>query len=877
MKKELPKVYEPEQVDKKWYKIWEEGNNFRTEVNPDKEPFTIMMPPPNVTGVLHMGHGLQDTVQDALIRYHRMKGKEVLWMPGTDHAGIATQNVVEKKLLKLGMKKDELGREKFIEKVWEHKHEHGNVISRQKRLLGDSADWSRERFTMDEQLSKAVRAAFVHLFKKGLVYRGDYIVNWCPSCGSAISDDEVDHKETQGKLWYINYSVKGEEGKYIQVATTRPETMLGDTGVAVNPDDERYRDFVGKTAVLPLLNREIPIVPDTLVDKEFGTGAVKVTPAHDPNDFIMGQKHDLPSVKVIDEKGRMTDNAGDKYKGMERYECRKAVVADLQEIGLLTKIEEHQHSVGQCYRCKTVIEPFLSRQWFVKMKPLAEPALETVREGRIKFVPYRWTKVYYQWLENVRDWCISRQLWWGHRIPVWYCKSCGAMVVELEDPEVCHQCGSANLEQDSDVLDTWFSSWLWPFSTLGWPDDTPEMKYFYPTDVLVSGYDIIFFWIARMIMAGLEFTGDIPYHTVYITGMIKDEQGRWMSKSLGNGIDPIDMINRYGADAVRCSLIILNTEGQDIKLAPTRFEMGRNFANKLWNAGRFLQMQGDLKGVEPAEDNLADKWISSRFQKVTAAVNESMPKYKLNEALTAIYDFTWHEFCDWYLELIKARLYGKDEAARETALTLAIDVFQGILKLLHPFMPFITEELNEAVCQEIAGRELLIKAQYPESNGKWIDEEAESKMAYLQNVIYQIRNLRAEMNVPPMKMAELVLFGDEERIALVEEYVGYMTGLARVDRVLRGKDKPKPAASAVTDGLEIFLPLGGLIDVDAELNRLLKEKEKMEGRIQGLQKKLANENFTTKAKPEVVEREREKLTSNEEALVKLEVNIELLS
>lgn len=867
MSSELPKIYDPKSVESKWYKTWEEGNFFRTEVSLGKPRFVIMMPPPNVTGVLHMGHGLQDTVQDALIRYHRMLGEEALWLPGTDHAGIATQNVVEKKLLKDGIRKEELGREKFIEKVWEHKRLHGDVISQQKRLLGDSADWSRERFTMDEQLSKAVRAAFVKLYRKGLIYQGDYIVNWCPRCKSAIADDEVNHEELQGNLWYVNYPIKGEPGKFIQVATTRPETMLGDTAVAVNPEDERYRGYIGKTAVLPILNREIPIVADSSVDKEFGTGAVKITPAHDPNDFETAKRHNLPFIKVLNEEGKMTAAAGEQFRDKDRYACRKAVVERLQELNLLVKIEGHTHSVGHCYRCKTVIEPFLSRQWFVKMKPLAEPALDVVRKGELKFVPERWTATYFQWLENVRDWCISRQLWWGHRIPVWYCKTCGEMVVELEDPVKCPACGSP-LEQDPDVLDTWFSSWLWPFSTLGWPEETPEIKYFYPTDVLVSAYDIIFFWISRMIMAGLEFTGKIPYHTVYITGMIKDESGRKMSKSLGNGIDPMDMVNQYGADAVRYSLIALNTEGQDIKLAPTRFEMGRNFANKLWNAGRFLQMQGGMKGVETAPSDLSDMWISSRFQKTAGQVNDLMNRYKINEALSVIYDFTWHEYCDWYLELIKPRLYGKDESARETALTLALDVFRGILELLHPIMPFITEELNNAVCKD----KILIASTFPQYDAKWVNEEAETQMTFLQTVISAIRNLRAEMNVPPMKMAEIVLFGDESKITLVENNIGYFTTLAKIDRFMRGKEKPKPAASAVVQDIEIFLPLGDLIDLGAETARLTAEIKRVEDRIEGFRKKLSNKEFLAKANPQVVESERTKLASNEETLSKLKSN-----
>ena len=875
MKIELDKVYDPKQVEPKWYHIWEEGGYFRTEVKPGKARYCIMMPPPNVTGVLHMGHGLQDTIQDALIRYYRMMGAESLWLPGTDHAGISTQNVVEKKLLKQGIKKEDLGREKFLEEVWKHKEEHGEVISKQKRLLGDSADWSRERFTMDEQLSLAVRAAFVRLYRKGLIYRGDYIVNWCPRCRSAISDDEVNHQEHQGHLWWINYHLKGLPNRFIQVATTRPETMLGDTAVAVNPKDPRYKGLIGKTAILPVIKREIPIIADAAVDLEFGTGAVKVTPAHDPNDYEISLQHGLPVVVVLDEEGRMTAEAGDEFAGMDRFECREALIEELSARKLLVKVTNHIHSVGHCYRCRTVIEPYLSRQWFVRMQPLAEPAVEAVRDGRIKFVPERWAKVYFSWLENVRDWCISRQLWWGHRIPVWYCKECGELTVELEDPAECPKCGG-ELEQDPDVLDTWFSSWLWPFSTLGWPEDTPEMRYFYPTDVLVSGYDIIFFWIARMIIAGLEFTGDIPYRTVYITGMIKDEFGRWMSKSLGNGIDPIDMIEQYGADAVRYSLVALNTEGQDIKLAPSRFEMGRNFANKLWNAGRFLLMQGDLKGHAPAEMELADRWIISRFQRITENANEQIKRYRLNEALGAIYEFTWHEYCDWYVELIKARLYGKDEGERERALQTARTIFGGILKLLHPFMPFITEELNRALNVKVADGELLIKSAYPVSDAGYLDEEAESEMLCIQEVIYQIRNLRAEMNVPPMKMAEVVLIGDEGNTALLERHLGYLTTLCRVDRILRGEEKPRPAASAVLPGLEIFLPLGDLIDIDAERERLEKERARVEGRLNGLKKKLSNQNFLQKAAPEVVEKEKSKLESAEQALAKLKTNIELL-
>ena len=873
---DLPKIYDPKQVEPKWYKTWEESGYFRVEVSPGRERFVIMMPPPNVTGILHMGHALQDTIQDALIRYHRMMGKEALWLPGTDHAGISTQNVVEKKLLAQGIKKEDLGREKFLEEVWKHKHEHGDVITRQKRLLGDSADWSRERFTMDKQLSRAVRAAFVRLYRKGLIYRGDYIVNWCPRCRSAISDDEVNHQEHKGHLWWINYYIKGLPNQFIQVATTRPETMLGDTAIAVNPKDKRYKGLVGKTAIIPVIKREIPIIADAEVSMEFGTGAVKVTPAHDPNDFELGKRHSLPSVKALDEEGRMTAEAGEEFVGMDRYECREALIEELRRRNLLVKVTDHDHSVGHCYRCRTVIEPYLSRQWFVKMKPLAEPALQAVRDGRINFIPKRWTKVYYSWLENVRDWCISRQLWWGHRIPVWYCGGCGEIVVEEADPAECPKCGGG-LNQDPDVLDTWFSSWLWPFSTLGWPEKTPEMQYFYPTDVLVSAYDIIFFWIARMIMAGLEFTGDIPYHTVYITGMIKDELGRWMSKSLGNGIDPIDMIDQYGADGVRYSLVALNTEGQDIKLAPTRFEMGRNFANKLWNAGRFLVMQGGLKGIEKAKPELVDRWIFSRLNAAVKTVHKEIARYRLDDALSAIYRFTWNEYCDWYLELIKPRLYGKSESARETALAAALEVFDSILRMLHPFMPFITEELHRALAHGSKTDGILMKAEYPVPRRGAGAPAAERDMRFIQEVIGAVRNLRSEMNVPPMKRAEITLIGDDPRIELLERHSGYLDTLAKVDRILRSEMKPRPASSAIVEGLEVFLPLGDLIDTEAELARLKKERDRILSRLEGQRKKLANPNFLQKAAEQVVQHEREKLANAESELAKLEANIGLMS
>jgi len=889
---DLAKTYNPTLVEDKWYRFWEENDLFRTDVNSAAEPFVIMMPPPNVTGILHMGHALQDSIQDALIRYYRMRGREALWLPGTDHAGIATQNVVERDLLERGIKREDLGREKFLAEVWKWKEKHGGIISQQKRRLGDSADWHRERFTMDEGMSEAVGEAFVRLYNEGLVYRGYYIVNWCPRCSTAISDEEVDHRETQGHLWYIRYPLsppflKGGKGglsapEYLTVATTRPETMLGDTAIAAHPDDERFQHLKGRVAVLPVLNHEIPVIFDDFVDPKFGTGLVKVTPAHDPNDFDIGKRHNLPQIKVIDERGAMTHEAGPDFEGMDRFECREALVERLQELGLLEKIEPHTHAVGHCDRCKTVIEPYLSRQWFVKMKPLAQPAIEAVTSGRIKFVPPRWEKVYLSWLEEIRDWCISRQLWWGHRIPVFTCDDCQHEWAATKSPPVCPKCGSKNFAQDPDVLDTWFSSWLWPFSTLGWPRDSEAFRYFYPTHVLVSGYDIIFFWIARMIMAGLKFTAHDPYNTVYITGMVKDELGRWMSKSLGNGIDPIEMIDQYGADAVRYSLVVLTTEGQDIKLAPSRFEMGRNFANKLWNAARFLLMQERperFSVTESAKLTLEDRWILSRLQRMLETVEDRVARYRLSEALLAIYDFTWHDYCDWYLELIKPRLYNNpDPANREGVLALALRVFEISLRALHPFMPFVTEELWQQIAS-LDGLDIgmtipksIMRQEYPKAENARLDPAAEEQLELVQSVITAVRNIRAEMGVPPKTAAPLLISGSPEEFAILQNQHSMLTTLAKVSHLERVSSKPVHAASAVAGTLEIFVPLEGLIDLDVERKRLDKEIQRQEGLLKSIRAKLSNEAFVSNAPAEIVDRERQKQTDIEATLEKLRRN-----
>lgn len=885
---EIPKTYDPKLTEQKWYKFWMDNNLFATNPS-DKKPYCIMMPPPNITGQLHMGHALQDAIQDYLIRMKRMQGYEAHWQPGKDHAGIATQNAVEKALKSEGTDRHKLGREKFVERAWQWKEQYGNRIFEQKRLLGDSADWSRERFTLDDGLSQAVTKVFKHLYDKGLVYRGNYIVNWCTRCHTAISDDEVNHSDHNGHLWHFRYPIKGTD-EYVTVATTRPETMLGDTAVAVNPKDKRMKHLHGKTVLLPLADREIPVIKDSFVDPEFGTGQVKVTPAHDPNDFDMGKRHDLPSITVIDESGVMNENAPEQFRGLDRFEARKAVIKAMDELGLLAKVEDYTNSVGHCYRCDTVIEPYLSLQWFVKMKPLAEPAIEAVRDGMITFYPQRWAKIYFSWLENIRDWCISRQLWWGHRIPVWYCDDCGEVIVAESDPKSCPKCRSHNLRQDEDVLDTWFSSWLWPFSTLGGPEETEEMKFWYPTDVMVTGYDIIFFWVARMVMASMEFTGEIPFRDIYITGMIKDEQGRWMSKSLGNGIDPADMVEQYGSDAVRFTMVTLATEGQDIKLAASRFESGRNFANKLWNSYRFLMSNVDrLEGeftVEssfelPDDAPLADKWIVNQLRMTVDKVLMNSDKYRLSDCLTGIYEFIWKEYCDWYLEMIKVRLTPETpEDVKREALSRAISVFEASLRLLHPGMPFITEELWQRIkgyFPTLKDESSIMYQPYPSVEDAPDYSEAGGSISFFQQIITQVRTIRSEMGIRPNKQAELVIVGcDSDREQLLDENSADICRLAGLSGIKFSLGRPDKAASAVVEDLELFVPLADLIDLDVEQNRLDKEIGRLKGVIKGAEAKLSNPKFVDKAPESVVEHERKKLEECRQQLEMVEKSRVLL-
>ena len=868
----IPKVYDPKSFEKKWYGFWEENKLFHAVVDEEKQPYSIVIPPPNVTGQLHMGHALDNTLQDILIRWRRMQGYNTLWMPGCDHAGIATQAKVEGALREEGTNRYELGREKFLERVWQWKEKFGSRIMSQLRSLGSSLDWDRERFTMDEGCSRAVREVFVSLYEKGLIYQGTRITNWCPDCNTAISDIEVEHETEAGHLWHIRYQVKGED-RYVEVATTRPETMFGDTGVAVNPADERYTELVGKTLILPVVNREIPLFADEYVDSAFGTGAVKVTPAHDPNDYEMGLRHNLEQIKVISNTGKMTEGAG-KYEGMDRYECRKALVKELQEIGALVSIEDHEHAVGHCSRCHSTIEPMISTQWFVKMESLAKPAAEAVKNGDIKFVPERFTKIYCNWLDNIRDWCISRQLWWGHRIPAWYCDDCGETIVSRTDVEVCPKCGGKHLRQDEDVLDTWFSSGLWPFETMGWPDETPELKQFYPTSTLVTGYDIIFFWVARMVMMGLEFGKDIPFKTVYIHGLVRDEQGRKMSKSLGNGIDPVEVIDQYGADTLRFMLITGNTPGNDMRFINDRVVATRNFANKLWNASRFMLMnlEGFDKGFVPEEADytLADKWILSRFAKTAQGVTANLEKFELGEAGRLIYEFIWNEFCDWYIELAKARLYDKENIRpRQTAQYVLGYVLERTLRLLHPFMPFITEEIWQHIPHD--GISIMV-AEWPGNDeaglAGLVNDDDEAAMTAIMESIKTIRALRLEVNAAPGKKSEVILnFTDEKLREVFAANEGYLTVLAAAEPVTMlaaGAEKPENAMTGVVNGVEIYLPLKGLIDVEKETARLNKELATLDKEISRLEKKLGNQGFLAKAPAEVVAGEQEKLKGYQE-------------
>ena len=875
MNKELPKVYEPQEVEGRIYKMWEEHGCFAGHRDPDKKPFTIVMPPPNVTGQLHMGHAMDSTLQDILIRFKRMQGYAALWVPGTDHAGIATQIKVEEELRKNeGLTRYDLGREKFLERVWDWKNKYGNRIVEQQKKLGASCDWDRSRFTMDEGLSKAVRHVFVSLYKKGLIYKGSRIINWCPHCVTALSDAEVEYQDKPGSFWHIRYPIQGEEGRYVIVATTRPETMLGDTGVAVHPDDERYKDIVGKKCILPLVGREMPIVADAYVDMEFGTGCVKMTPAHDPNDFEVGLRQNLETIRVLDDNGRIVEGYG-KYSGMDRYEARKAIVADLDAGGYLVKVEPHQHNVGTCYRCHSDVEPLISAQWFVKMAPLAEEALRVVNDGEVKFVPDRFSKTYTNWMENVHDWCISRQLWWGHQIPAWTCQDCGHITVSESDPTECEHCHSHNIVQEEDVLDTWFSSALWPFSTLGWPEETEDYKYFYPTDVLVTGYDIIFFWVARMIFSGCAHTGRPPFHTVFIHGLVRDDKGRKMSKSLGNGIDPLEIANQYGADALRFNLVTGNSPGNDMRFYTERCEAMRNFANKIWNASRFLMMNLTIDKCElPEHLEMEDKWILSKLNRVIPEVTENMDKYELGVAAQKVYDFIWDDYCDWYIELTKSRLQGEDQQAKENAQKVLCYVLTDILKLLHPFMPFLTEEIWQALPHE---GDFLMLQKWPEHHVALDFPQEEKAMELIMDAIGAVRTRRSEMNVPPSKKAHLTVSTLEREI--FEAGIPFLKRLAYASDVTitgmsgagaGGEESAKGMVTVITHAARIAMPMAELVDMEKEKARLEKQLAKDKAELDKLNTKLQNPGFVNKAPAAVVEAERERADKLAAVIAKLE-------
>ena len=870
--RELPKVYDPKQVEKKIYDMWLGGNYFHAERDPEKKPFTIVIPPPNVTGQLHLGHAFDETIQDVLIRYKRMDGYSTLWLPGYDHAGIATQIKVEEKLRGEGKTRFDLGRDKFLDEVWAWKNKYGDRIVEQLKTLGSSCDWERQRFTMDDTCARAVRETFVDLYQKKLIYKGKRIINWCPKCTTALSDAEVEYVDKPGHLWHVRYPLSDGSGDLI-IATTRPETMLGDTGVAVNPNDERYTDIVGKTCILPLVGREIPIVADDYVEMDFGTGCVKMTPCHDPNDFEVAQRHDLDYILILDDDAKIIN--GGKYNGMDRYEARKAIVADLEAGGYLVKVEDYAHSVGTCYRCHSDVEPISSEQWFVKMAPLAKEAIRVVEEGEVKFVPERFSKTYLNWMYNVRDWCISRQLWWGHRIPAWYCADCGHVTVSKTDAVECEACRSKNIEQDPDVLDTWFSSALWPFSTLGWPEETEDLKYFYPTDVLVTGYDIIFFWVARMIFSACEQMHKIPFHTVLIHGLIRDPQGKKMSKSAGNGVDPIEMIERFGADALRFNIITGNSPGNDMRFYVERCEAMRNFANKLWNASRFVMMNltiGDCALPEKLE--LEDRWILSKLNSLRGEVRENLDRYELGIAAQKIYDFIWDSYCDWYIELTKPRLNGGDAAAKEGAERVLLYVLTDILKLLHPFMPYITEEIFQAIPHE---GEALIVAPYPKYDAALSFPEDEAGFELIMDAVKAVRSRRAEMNVPPSKRPTLIITSDRPEV--FEAGRTYLSKLAYAGEVEISAEAPADTegmVSVVTGSAKMFMPMAELVDLEAERARLEKELEKARAQLEAQNKKLANESFVSRAPEAVVNAERERaekaralIANLEESLAKL--------
>jgi len=900
METDLPTKYNPGEVEDKWYSFWEKGSFFHCEPDPDKNPFTIVIPPPNVTGVLHMGHALNNILQDIIIRWRRMQGFNTLWMPGTDHAGIATQNVVERELAKKGSNRHELGREKFIDEVWKWKKEYGSEILRQLRKLGCSCDWERERFTMDEGLSKAVKEAFVKLYEKGFIYKGKYIINWCPRCLTAISDDEVEHEDHEGHLWYIRYPFRDEPHLFINIATTRPETMLGDVAVAVNPDDERYREMIGEILILPVVGREIPIIADGAVDPKFGTGAVKVTPAHDPNDFEIGKRHNLDHVTIMNEDGTIKGDAGN-YIGMDRYECREALIEELKEEKHIVKVQPHSHSVGHCYRCRTVIEPYLSDQWFVKMKPLADAAIEAQNKGDVSFYPGRWTKVYMSWLENVRDWCISRQIWLGHRIPAWQCESCNEIIITHETPEKCTKCGNDKLVEETDVLDTWFSSALWPFSTMGWPEETKELEYYYPTSTLVTDRGIIYFWVARMVMMGLEIRNKVPFRDVYVHGTILDELGRKMSKSLGNGIDPLLMIDQYGADAVRTSIIMLTVEGQDVKLNENKFEMGRNFMNKIWNAARFAIMNLESDGLPDAqikEDDypFEDKWIISRLNSVTETCTNSLEKYRFNEAIRTLYEFIWNDFCDWYLEIIKPRLYDtENKESRVMAQKVLVDVLNDTLHLLHPFAPFMTEEIwqhlksiasqNESITVDSMKNESLMICPWPKKDDLKIYKEILEKMPLLQDIVRAVRNIRRNLNIPNKQKIKVQISANSD-VALKKldghhEFLEKMANIEIKDIGIDFRYSPKisPLSEVVGD-YQIFAFVEDMYDKEKEREKQLEHLNKVESHLGIVQKKLHNESFVKNAPEEIVNAEKDKetellgqITKIKEALQGLEKSV----
>lgn len=874
----LEKSYDPKKFEDKIYQQWKEDGDFQPKESKEGNPFTVVMPPPNVTGVLHMGHALNNSLQDILVRYYRMQHRSTLWIPGTDHAGIATQNVVERQLAKEGKRRQDLGREKFIERTWEVKKKHHGIISKQLEKIGSSCDWTHERFTMDEGLSKAVREAFVTLYERGLIYKGKYLVNYCPKCGTALADDEVEHSEEPGKLYDVKYPFSDGSG-HIVVATTRPETMFGDVAVAVNPEDERYTNLIGKELLLPLTDRKIPIIADSFVEIGFGTGLVKITPAHDPNDWECGRRHNLEAINVLNGDGTLNDNCPEKYRNIQAVEARKMVAEELREKGYLLSEKDYNHEVGHCYRCNTIVEPYLSEQWFVKMKGMAEKALNAWKDGEIVFHPARWENTYSSWLENIRDWCISRQLWWGHRIPVWYCQDCGEMIVAREDPTICPKCGSKNLKQDTDVLDTWFSSWLWPFSTLGWPEKTPDLAKFYPTSTLVTAYDIIFFWVSRMIMAGLEFTGEVPFKDIYITGLVRDKQGRKMSKSLGNGIDPLDVINQYGADAMKFTLCYLAAQGQDVLIDTDSFKMGSKFANKVWNATRFLLMniEGcELQDIKNLKLTTLDKWIYSQLNDCIVAVKNSIENYRFNEGTQAIYDFFWNDFCDWYVEASKQSLYSEDNIEKNRSVSILLDVLTKSLIMMHPFLSFLTEEIY-CKLPNVDGK--IINASFPESiNHKIYNDEVE-KVNLLQNVVKSIRNVRSELQIPHERKIHVCIKIDDN--CSIEDFIKEQKELIKTfinsDSIEIGDNYSiKDAFPVAGNGFECFVFVREAIDVEKEIQRLRLEIEKSQEQLEKVLKKLGNKNFIDRANPVAVEKEKGKKAEFEEKIAKSEKHINAL-